>query len=84
MRRPHASIRPLSATAPAAPADWQSALRLLRGYSYPGAAAQLAVIERMRLSPSGDPLELPAERKLSDRPHVSAFPALFSPANATS
>jgi prolyl 4-hydroxylase len=55
-------------------------LRLLREYSYPGAAAQRALIERMRLTPSGDPLELPAEQKLSDRPHISAFPALFSPA----
>ena len=62
-----------------APADWKAALRLLGGYSYPGAAAQLAVIDRMRLTPSGGPLELPAERELSDRPHISTFPALFSP-----
>jgi prolyl 4-hydroxylase len=60
------------------PDDWQSALRLLRNHAYPGAATQLALIERMRLTPSGDPRELPAEQKLSDRPSVSAFPALFS------
>jgi prolyl 4-hydroxylase len=62
------------------PADWQSALHLLRRHDSPAAAAQLALIERMRLTPSGDPLQLPAEEKLSDRPYVSAFPALFSPA----
>lgn len=61
------------------PDDWQSALGLLRQYSFPGAVAQLALIERMRLKPSGDPLELPAENRLSDRPNVSVFPALFSP-----
>lgn len=60
--------------------DWQSALALLRQYSFPGAAGQLALIERMRLSPSGDPLELPDEDRLGDRPPVSVFPALFSPA----
>jgi prolyl 4-hydroxylase len=63
-----------------APADWQGALRLLRTYDFPGAAAQLALIDRMRLAPSGDPLERPAGKSLSDRPHVSMFPALFSPA----
>jgi prolyl 4-hydroxylase len=61
-------------------ADWPSALRLLRQFSYPGASRQLELIERMRLSPSGDPLQLPAEKRLSDHPHVSAFPALLSPA----
>lgn len=63
-----------------APADWQEALRLLRLYDFPGASAQLALIDRMRLSPSGDPLEPPARRQLSDRPWVSQFQALFSPA----
>jgi prolyl 4-hydroxylase len=60
------------------PADWQDALRLLRVYDFPGAAAQLALIDRMRLSPSGDPLERPAGTPLSDRPSVSTFPALFT------
>jgi prolyl 4-hydroxylase len=60
------------------PGDWPSALQLLRDHFCPDAAAQLALIERMRLTPSGDPLELPAENRLSDRPCVGAFPALFS------
>ncbi|MEA3012674.1 MAG: prolyl 4-hydroxylase [Sphingomonadales bacterium] len=63
-----------------APADWQEALRLLRLYDFPGAAAQRALIDRMHLSPSGDPLERPAEKPLSDRPRVGRFAALFSPA----
>ena len=62
------------------PSDWASALRLLSEGSYPGAAAELALIEKMRLGPSGDPLDLPAERMLSDRPWVATFPALFSAA----
>jgi prolyl 4-hydroxylase len=61
------------------PADWPAALALLRRFAYPGAAAELALIERMRLGPSGDPLELPAETRLSDRPQAGAFPALLTP-----
>jgi prolyl 4-hydroxylase len=62
------------------PADWAGALQLLDSFAYPGAEAQRVLIGRMRLSPSGDPLELPAETRLSDSPRASAFPALFSPA----
>jgi prolyl 4-hydroxylase len=63
-----------------APADWQAALRLLEDYGFPGASAERALIDRMRLSPAGDPLEPPLEERLSERPYVSVFPALFSPA----
>ena len=62
------------------PSDWASALQLLRSNAYPGAADELELIEKMRLSPSGDPLDLPAEKRLSERPFVSAFPALLTPA----
>lgn len=62
------------------PADWPAALRLLRAHGFAGAAGQLDLIEKMTLTPVGDPAELPAEKRLSDRPQVSAFPALFSPA----
>ena len=58
--------------------DWQEALRLLRQSADPSAAAELALIEEMRLSPAGDPLELPAERRLSDQPQVGSFSGLFS------
>jgi prolyl 4-hydroxylase len=63
-----------------APADWPAALRLLGHYGFAGAAAQRALIDRMGLSPAGDPLETPVEERLSERPYVSVFPALFSPA----
>jgi prolyl 4-hydroxylase len=62
------------------PSDWASAVELLRQAAYPGADGELALIERMRLSPSGDPLDLPAEKTLSDRPFVTTFPALFTAA----
>jgi prolyl 4-hydroxylase len=62
------------------PSDWPAALRLLEQNAYPGAAGELALIGKMRLSPSGDPLDLPAEQRLSDRPHVTMFPALLSAA----
>src|SRR5690242_9972396 len=37
------------------PADWPAALALLERQSSPEAAAELALIERMRLTPVGDP-----------------------------
>jgi prolyl 4-hydroxylase len=58
--------------------DWASALQLLRQGAYPGAAGELALIESMRLTAPGDPLDLPTERTLSDRPFVTTFPALFT------
>jgi prolyl 4-hydroxylase len=62
------------------PADWPAALELLRHSSRPGAAAERALIAAMALTPAGDPAALPAEERLSDRPHVAAFRALFSAA----
>jgi prolyl 4-hydroxylase len=61
-------------------ADWPAAVRLLQEQAArdPDAAAQLALIGAMRLSPSGDPLELPPEETLGERPHVSSFRGLLS------
>lgn len=61
-------------------ADWARALELLRLYAFPGAAEQLALIERMALTPAGEPQKLPEEQRLSERPSVGAFPALFTTA----
>lgn len=60
-------------------ADWTTALQLLREASTrdAGARAQLELIAGMRLSPSGDPLERPSEKRLSEQPQVSCFPNLF-------
>jgi prolyl 4-hydroxylase len=62
------------------PADWQEALRLLERYAYPGAAEQMALIDRMQLTPAGDPGALPAAQALSERPSAGAFPALLGKA----
>jgi prolyl 4-hydroxylase len=63
-----------------APADWPAALRLLDHYDFPGASAQRALIDLMSLSAAGDPPAPPRGETLSERPSVSVFPALFSPA----
>jgi len=62
--------------------DWPAALARLATLSEFDAAArdELALIDSMRLSAEGDPLALPCEERLSARPSVSRFPALFSPA----
>jgi prolyl 4-hydroxylase len=62
------------------PADWPAALATLEHGGFPGTTAQRALIDRMALSPTGDPVEPPIEEKLSEQPYVSVFPALFSPA----
>jgi prolyl 4-hydroxylase len=62
------------------PADWTAALQLLEqaAKAEPAARAQLALIDGMRLSSSGDPLEIPAAEQLSDRPQVSCVRGLLS------
>ena len=61
-------------------ADWPKALELLGRDPSPEAAAERALIEEMRLTPSGDPQALPAVNRLSEHPQAASFPALFSPA----
>ena len=63
-----------------APPDWPGALNLLTQDSAHSSLArrQLELIGRMDLSPAGDPLRLPAEEQLSERPHVFCFRSLFS------
>jgi prolyl 4-hydroxylase len=60
-------------------ADWPLALRLLRKRRDAAARTQLALIERMRLSSTGDPRKLPPPERLSERPDAVRFPALFTP-----
>jgi prolyl 4-hydroxylase len=64
------------------PADWPQALRLLDalGKADPEARAELDLVKAMPLSPSGDPLDLPAAELLSERPHVRSVRGLFSAA----
>jgi prolyl 4-hydroxylase len=65
-----------------APADWQAGLALLRALAgrNPRSARELAVIEAMELTPEGDPVRLPPPEVLSESPHLTRFPALFTPA----
>ncbi len=64
------------------PAKWLDAVEMLRrrGSADPEAAQQLAAVEKMDLTPDGDPIEVPAGDILSASPHVEVFPNLFTPA----
>lgn len=61
-------------------ADWGAAIEILERMapSDPWARAQLDIIGQMDLSPSGDPVSLPAETFLSDRPQASSYSQLFT------
>jgi prolyl 4-hydroxylase len=62
------------------PADWASALQLLRGISTdPAARHQLDLIADMGLTPDGHPQSTPRGSVLSYEPEVVLFPRLFSP-----
>jgi prolyl 4-hydroxylase len=64
------------------PADWPQALRLLDALatSDPEARAERDLIREMALSPAGDPVGLPAEELLSERPRVLCIRGLLSAA----
>jgi len=61
-------------------ADWPAALALLRiaAAGDPVAAQQLALVTAMAIDPDGAPISTPPARRLSDRPDVRLFPALFT------
>jgi prolyl 4-hydroxylase len=77
-----AIFRAFVANGTGGPPDWALALRLLEQAAPhdPAARTQLALIGKMRLSPCGDPLEMPPEERLSERPQIFCFRRLFSPA----
>jgi prolyl 4-hydroxylase len=60
--------------------DWAGALRLLGDLARNGrrSAAELALIDAMRLDGEGDPADLPEPEMLSKVPHVVRFRALFT------
>jgi prolyl 4-hydroxylase len=62
------------------PSDWPQALDLLRSLARknPRSARELAVIEAMALTPTGDPISVSAGELLSERPHLLRFNALFT------
>jgi prolyl 4-hydroxylase len=63
------------------PVDWPRAVRLLQQLAPhdPDAARQLALLARMSVSPSGEPLALPPPERLSDQPSAVAFRSLLTP-----
>lgn len=63
------------------PADWQKALKLLRVLARKNQKAkrQLWLIEKMKLTPEGDPVRVPEGELLSESPHVRRFETLFTP-----
>jgi prolyl 4-hydroxylase len=70
----------LLASGIAGPRDWPRALQRLReeARSDPRRRQMLAVLEKMKLTPEGDPPSPPQGRRLSDSPQVTLFPNLFS------
>lgn len=63
------------------PSDWQHALKLLRTLARKDQQAkrQLWLIEKMKLTPSGDPVKVPASELLCESPHVLRFEGLLTP-----
>ena len=64
------------------PRDWQLSLQLLDDLASIDAAAarQRSLIEAMRLTCDGDPLESPKGETVSESPRILSFPGLFSDA----
>jgi prolyl 4-hydroxylase len=66
----------------AGPRDWPEARARLRreAATDPARARSLALLGTMKLTEDGEPIELPAARKLSESPAVSLFPGAFTDA----
>jgi prolyl 4-hydroxylase len=64
------------------PRDWPAAVELLRAYSEPAAfaASQLALIDAMSLTRSGDPVSIAAPRSLHAAKRIELFQGLLTPA----
>jgi prolyl 4-hydroxylase len=77
-----AAFRAFVANGTGGPSDWPAAIRLLAQDSArdPSAKRELRLIESMKLSGSGEPLDSFASERVSDSPEVIVFPSLFSDA----
>ncbi len=64
----------------AGPRDWPAAIDRLRNEARrdPRRQEALQLIERLELTPDGDPAGMPEEQSLSASPHVTLFPGLVS------
>lgn len=72
----------LTANGGGAAADWSGAVALLRALAQvdTAAAAELRLLESMRLTPDGHPLDQPEPRQVGTGPAVFHVPALFTAA----
>ena len=70
----------LMASGIAGPRDWHGAVARLdeEAKSDPARARALALIGRMKLDEGGDPLAMPASETVSEVPHVTRHPRLFT------
>ena len=70
----------LTANGSGGPADWPTALALLRtaADTDPVAERQLALVEAMDLDQAGAPRSLPSSERLGDTPDIVRFPRLLS------
>jgi prolyl 4-hydroxylase len=64
------------------PRDWPAALAFLHRLAPSGRRSQreLAIVSAMKLTPAGDPIDVPAGEPLCEAPRISLFRAFFSPA----
>lgn len=72
----------LLANGVAGPRDWPTALQRLRNEARrdPRRRLTLAVLEKMKLTPEGDPQSLAERKELSASPDVTLFPSIFTAA----
>ena len=64
------------------PSDWPAAMARLKTLAKrdPASRAELAIIERMALTPEGDPQSVPEPEPLSNSPYVARLPGVFTAA----
>jgi prolyl 4-hydroxylase len=72
----------LLASGIAGPRDWKQAISRLRDEARKdrGRRDALALVDRMKLTPDGDPVATPQGERLSESPEVTFLPRLFSSA----
>jgi prolyl 4-hydroxylase len=64
------------------PRDWGAAVKFLESLAPSGRRSQreLETVRAMRLTPAGDPAEMPRGERICERPEIVHFPGLFTAA----
>ena len=62
------------------PSDWPAAMAMLRDFARvdPNAACEVELIDRMQLKETGDPVSVPPQEQLGERPRAVRFAALLT------